>query len=52
MPMSARQILHQIQKISNTQDGQKIALYLENDGEISPKYIHNFLECCLPIFPD
>jgi hypothetical protein len=26
---SARQILHQIQKISNTQDGQKIALYLE-----------------------
>ncbi|CAC9446811.1 5-formyltetrahydrofolate cyclo-ligase (EC [uncultured Gammaproteobacteria bacterium] len=41
---SARQILHQIQKISNTQDGQKIALYLENDGEISPKHIHNFLE--------
>ncbi len=41
---SARKILHQMQKISNIQNGQKIALYLENDGEISPKYIHNFLE--------
>ena len=41
---SARKILHQMQKISSIQDGQKIALYLENDGEISPKHIHNFLK--------
>ena len=33
-----------MQKIANFQNGQKIAIYLPNDGEINPKYIQNFLK--------
>lgn len=35
----AQKLLSQVQKIANFQHGQKIALYLPNDGEIDPKYI-------------
>ncbi|MBT4123026.1 MAG: 5-formyltetrahydrofolate cyclo-ligase [Candidatus Ruthia sp.] len=40
----AKQLLSQVQKIANFQNGQKIALYLTNDGEIDTKYIQNFLK--------
>ncbi|HAE70416.1 MAG TPA: 5-formyltetrahydrofolate cyclo-ligase [Gammaproteobacteria bacterium] len=40
----AKQLLSQIQKLANFQHGQKIALYLPNDGEIDTKYIQNFLK--------
>jgi len=40
----AKKLLHQVQKIANFQNGQKIAIYLPNDGEINPKYIQNFLK--------
>ncbi|MDC9714804.1 MAG: 5-formyltetrahydrofolate cyclo-ligase [Gammaproteobacteria bacterium] len=53
----ARQLLQKVQQVVNFQEGQKIALYLENDGEISPKHIQNFLEdnefsIYLPILDD
>jgi len=41
---SAKQLLSQVQKLANFQNGQKIALYLPNDGEIDTKYIQNFLK--------
>ncbi|MEO1940036.1 MAG: 5-formyltetrahydrofolate cyclo-ligase [Candidatus Thioglobus sp.] len=40
----AKKLLHQTQKIANFQNGQKIAIYLPNDGEIDTKYIQNFLK--------
>jgi 5-formyltetrahydrofolate cyclo-ligase len=40
----AKQLLSQVQKIANFKNGQKIALYLPNDGEIDTKYIQNFLK--------
>ncbi|MBA5248302.1 MAG: 5-formyltetrahydrofolate cyclo-ligase [Gammaproteobacteria bacterium] len=40
----AQKLLLQVQKISPFRHGQKIALYLENDAEINPQYISNFLE--------
>jgi 5-formyltetrahydrofolate cyclo-ligase len=38
------QLLFQVKKLANFKNGQKIALYLPNDGEIDTKYIQNFLE--------
>jgi 5-formyltetrahydrofolate cyclo-ligase len=40
----ARQLLSQVQKFANFKNGQKIGLYLPNDGEIDTKYIQNFLK--------
>jgi 5-formyltetrahydrofolate cyclo-ligase len=40
----ARQLLSQVQKLANFKNGQKIGLYLPNDGEIDTKYIQNFLK--------
>ncbi|CAC9962097.1 5-formyltetrahydrofolate cyclo-ligase (EC 6.3.3.2) [uncultured Gammaproteobacteria bacterium] len=40
----AKSLLLQVQKIVNFQHGQKIAIYLPNDGEIDTKYIQNFLK--------
>ena len=40
----AKQLLPQVQKLANFQNGSKIALYLANDGEIDTKYIQNFLK--------
>ncbi|SMN00561.1 5-formyltetrahydrofolate cyclo-ligase [uncultured Candidatus Thioglobus sp.] len=40
----AKQLLPQTQQIANFQAGQKIALYLTNDGEIDPIHIINFLK--------
>lgn len=40
----AKKLLCQVQKIAPVQRDQKVALYLENDGEINPKYIQNFLK--------
>lgn len=53
----AKQLWQQVQQMTSFQNGQKIALYLENDAEISPKYIQNFLEknnfiVYLPILDD
>ncbi len=53
----AKKILSQVQKLANFQHGQKVALYLPNDGEIDPKYIQNFLKkqeisTYLPILDD
>ncbi|SMN11719.1 5-formyltetrahydrofolate cyclo-ligase [uncultured Candidatus Thioglobus sp.] len=41
---SAKQLLAQVEQIAHFQKGQKIALYLANDGEIDPIYIINFLK--------
>ena len=47
----AKQLLSQVQRLANFKRGQKIALYLPNDGEIDTKYIHNFLKNrCLNIY--
>lgn len=53
----AKQLSHQVQKMDNIQRVQKVALYLENDGEINPKHIDNFLKkqnvkLYLPILDD
>lgn len=40
----AKQLLPQTQNIVNFENGQKVALYLPNNGEIDPKYIENFLK--------
>lgn len=53
----AKQLLPQVQNIVNFENGQKIALYLSNNGEIDPKYIENFLKnheiiTYLPILDD
>jgi 5-formyltetrahydrofolate cyclo-ligase len=40
----SEQLLAQAQQVSDFQVGQKIALYLANDGEIDPKHIKNFLK--------
>ena len=40
----AKRLLPQVQKLANFKNGQKIALYLPNDGEIDTKYIQNFLK--------
>lgn len=40
----AKKLLSQVKKLANFQNGQKIALYLPNDGEIDTKYIQNFLK--------
>ena len=40
----AKKLLSQVQKLSNFQKKQKIAIYLPNDGEIDTKSIKNFLE--------
>lgn len=40
----AKQLLSQVQKLTNFKNGQKVALYLPNDGEIDTKYIQNFLK--------
>lgn len=53
----AEQLWQQAQQAISFQNGQKIALYLENDGEINPKYIQKFLEkndfsIYLPILDD
>ena len=40
----AKQLLSQAQNIVNFENGQKVALYLPNNGEIDPKYIENFLK--------
>jgi 5-formyltetrahydrofolate cyclo-ligase len=50
-------LLPQAQQVSNFQNGQKIALYLANDGEINPNHIKNFLrnegiEVYLPVLND
>jgi 5-formyltetrahydrofolate cyclo-ligase len=37
-------LLPQAQQISNFQNGQKVALYLANDGEINPEHIKDFLK--------
>ena len=53
----AKRLLPQVQKIANFKNGQKIAIYLPNDGEIDTKYIYNFLKnkdfsIYLPILDD
>ena len=53
----AEQLLAKVQQITSFQSGQKIALYLANDGEIDPKHIQNFLKnqgiiVYLPIIDD
>ncbi|MBT6966059.1 MAG: 5-formyltetrahydrofolate cyclo-ligase [Candidatus Thioglobus sp.] len=53
----AKQLLSQAQNIVNFENGQKVALYLPNNGEIDPKYIENFLKnqgisTYLPILDD
>jgi len=40
----SKKLLSQVQKLANFKQGQKIALYLPNDGEIDTKYIQNFLK--------
>ncbi|MBE8189980.1 MAG: 5-formyltetrahydrofolate cyclo-ligase [Candidatus Thioglobus sp.] len=40
----ARKLSAKIPKISHLRSGQKLALYLPNDGEIDTKYIINFLK--------
>ena len=40
----AKNLANQSKKLANFKTGQKIALYLPNDGEIDPKYIHKFLK--------
>jgi len=40
----AKQLLSQVQKLANFKNGQKIAIYLPNDGEIDTKYIKKFLK--------
>ena len=40
----AMSLAHQVKKLANFQNGQKIAIFLPNDGEIDPKYIQNFLK--------
>jgi 5-formyltetrahydrofolate cyclo-ligase len=40
----AKQLLSQLQNFENFENGQKIALYLPNDGEIDPLHIQNFLK--------
>ncbi len=40
----AKQLLSQVQKLANFKNGQKIGLYLPNDGEIDPKYLQNLLK--------
>ncbi|KAA0453041.1 MAG: 5-formyltetrahydrofolate cyclo-ligase [Candidatus Thioglobus sp.] len=40
----AKQLFEKTMQMAKFQTTQKIALYLENDGEISPKYIQNFLK--------
>ena len=40
----AEALLVQIQKIAEFQSGQKIAIYLPNDGEIDTKYLEVFLK--------
>ena len=37
-------LIAQAQQISNFQNGQKVALYLANDGEINPEHIKDFLK--------
>jgi len=53
----AKQLLLQAQNIVNFENGQKVALYLPNNGEIDPKYIEKFLKnegisTYLPILDD
>ncbi|QKQ24452.1 5-formyltetrahydrofolate cyclo-ligase [Candidatus Ruthia endofausta] len=50
----AKRLFSQIQELTTFKRGQKIAIYLPNDGEIDTKYITNFLKkqdfsVCLPI---
>ena len=40
----SKRLLSQVQKLANFKNGQKIALYLPNDGEIDRKYIQIFLK--------
>ncbi|MBW5290132.1 MAG: 5-formyltetrahydrofolate cyclo-ligase [Candidatus Ruthia sp. Asou_11_S2] len=40
----AKRLLSQTQKLVTFKHGQKIAIYLPNDGEIDTKYITNFLK--------
>ncbi len=40
----AKRLLFQTQKLVTFKHGQKIAIYLPNDGEIDTKYINNFLK--------
>ena len=40
----SRALARQVKKLANFKTGKKIALYLPNDGEINPKYIHKFLK--------
>ncbi|BBB23098.1 5-formyltetrahydrofolate cyclo-ligase [Abyssogena phaseoliformis symbiont OG214] len=40
----AKRLLSQTQKLVTFKRGQKIAIYLPNDGEIDTKYITNFLK--------
>ena len=40
----ARALLHQVQKTLRIERGQKIGLFLANDGEIDTVYIQNFLK--------
>jgi len=53
----AKNLLAQVQKLANFHDGQKVAIYLPNDGEIDTKPIQNFLNLLkisvyLPILAD
>lgn len=41
---SAKRLLSKTQKLVTFKRGQKIAIYLLNDGEIDTKYIYNFLK--------
>ncbi|ABL02678.1 5-formyltetrahydrofolate cyclo-ligase [Candidatus Ruthia magnifica str. Cm (Calyptogena magnifica)] len=40
----AKRLLSQTQRLVTFKHGQKIAIYLPNDGEIDTKYIYNFLK--------
>jgi 5-formyltetrahydrofolate cyclo-ligase len=40
----SKKLLNQVQKNIAFKTGQKVAIYLPNDGEINPKYIQNFLK--------
>jgi 5-formyltetrahydrofolate cyclo-ligase len=40
----AKQLLSQAQNIANFTNGQKIAIYLPNNGEIDTKYLQEFLK--------
>lgn len=40
----AKQLLSQVQDIANFKNGQKVAIYLSNNGEIDTKHLQEFLK--------